>query len=67
MRTRVIVHTPEEYDSWLKESLIAQELDVDRAIAVNPALLSESEFLAPYVSNMGINPEIVAQLQPTRN
>ncbi len=67
MRTRVIVHTPEEYDSWLKESLIAQELDVDRAIAVNPANLSESEFLAPYVSDMGIKPEIVAQLQPTRN
>ena len=67
MRTRVIVHTPEEYDSWLKESLIAQELDVDRAIAVNPANLSESEFLAPYVSEMGIKPEIVAQLQPIGN
>ncbi|MBH8555604.1 cytochrome c oxidase subunit II [Nostocaceae cyanobacterium CENA357] len=55
MRTTVVVHTPEEFDSWLAESQIAQKQDLNQAIAVNPAELSTSEFLAPHVHNMGIS------------
>lgn len=55
MRTQVIVHTPEEYDSWVNENLIAQKSQLRQAIAVNPAELSTSEFLAPHVHDMGVS------------
>lgn len=55
MRTQVIVHTPEEYDSWLSENQIAQKSELHQAIAINPAELSTSEFLSPYVHDMGVS------------
>ncbi len=55
MRTQVIVHTPEEYDSWVNENLVAQKSQLHQAIAVNPADLSTSEFLAPHVHHMGVS------------
>ncbi len=54
MRTQVIVHTPEEYDSWRTENQIAQQQNLNQVVAVNPADLSTSEFLAPHTHNMGI-------------
>ncbi|QSJ19299.1 cytochrome c oxidase subunit II [Nostoc sp. UHCC 0702] len=62
MRTQVIVHTPEEFDSWLTENQIAQKQDLHQAVAVNPADLSTSEFLAPHTHNMGISPETLKSL-----
>ncbi len=61
MRTRVIVHTPEEYESWLQENRIAQQ--DSQTVAVNPAELSRSEYLNPYSSEMGINSATLAQIQ----
>jgi cytochrome c oxidase subunit 2 len=55
MRSQVIVHTPEEYDRWLTESKLAQKPDLQQAIAVNPADLSTSEFLAPHIQHLGVN------------
>ncbi|MCC5635667.1 cytochrome c oxidase subunit II [Nostoc sp. CHAB 5844] len=55
MRSQVIVHTPEEYDSWLKESQVAQKQDLQQAVAVNPADLSPAEFLAPHIQHMGVS------------
>jgi cytochrome c oxidase subunit 2 len=62
MRTRVIVHTPEEYESWLQENRIAQQ-ESSQTVAVNPAQLSPSEYLNPYNSEMGINSATLAQIQ----
>ncbi|MEO1378203.1 MAG: cytochrome c oxidase subunit II [Cyanobacteria bacterium J06635_10] len=62
MRTQVIVHTPEEYQSWLQENRIAQQ-ESSETVAVNPAQLSPSEYLTPYNSEMGINSAILAQIQ----
>jgi cytochrome c oxidase subunit II len=53
-RTRVIVHTPEGYDSWLKETIVAQKEEVKTTVAVNPVDLSPSEYLSPYAKDMGI-------------
>lgn len=64
MRSQVIVHTPEEYDSWLTENQVAQKQDLHQAIAVNPADLSPSEFLAPHVKDLGVN---AATLEPIVN
>jgi len=55
MRSAVIVHTPEEFDSWLLENRIAQEKQVNQVVAVQPGDLSVSEFLAPYVKWGGEN------------
>ncbi|MDB9447764.1 cytochrome c oxidase subunit II [Anabaena sp. CS-542/02] len=63
MRTQVIVHTPEEFDSWLAQSQIAQKENLNQAVAVNPAELSTSEFLAPHVHNLGMSATTLAQLQ----
>lgn len=62
MRTQVIVHTPAEYGSWLEENRIAQQQGANQVVALNPAEMPVSEFLAPYASEMGINAEMVAQL-----
>ena len=67
MRTQVIVHTPEEYESWLAENAIAQQQEnLNQAVAVNTVELSESEYLEPYASEMGIDSEILAEVQGNR-
>ncbi|MEA5514265.1 cytochrome c oxidase subunit II [Nodularia sp. UHCC 0506] len=63
MRSQVIVHTPEEFDSWLAQSQIAAKQDLNQAVAVNPAELSTSEFLAPHVHDLGMSASTLAQLQ----
>jgi cytochrome c oxidase subunit II len=63
MRTEVIVHSPEEFDSWLTENQIAEKQHLNQIVAVNPAELSTSEFLAPHVHNLGVSAATLAQLQ----
>jgi cytochrome c oxidase subunit 2 len=58
MRSQVIVHTPQEFESWLSENRVAQKQNLKEAVAVNPADLSTSEFLAPYAQEMGIHSAI---------
>lgn len=62
MRTQVIVHTPEEFDSWLAQSQIAQKENLNQSLAVNPAELSTSEFLAPHVHNLGVSATTLGEL-----
>ena len=61
MRSQVIVHTPEEYESWLQENRIAQQ--ESQTVALNPAELSPSEYLAAYNSQIDINSATLAQIQ----
>ncbi len=65
MRSSVIVHTQQEFDSWLEENRVAQAQQLNQTVAVNPAELSTAEFLAPVEREMGINAETLAQLHPT--
>jgi cytochrome c oxidase subunit II len=66
MRTQLVVHTQEEYDAWLESNRIAAtDPDENLTIAVNPAEMSNEKFLAPYASEMGINPETIAELHST--
>jgi cytochrome c oxidase subunit 2 len=59
MRTQVVVHSQEDFDSWLTENQVAQKQNPSQIVAVNPANLSTSEFLDPYVQDMGISQELV--------
>jgi cytochrome c oxidase subunit II len=65
MVTRMIVHTPEEYDTWIasqQTSTQAQADVVKQTIAMNPANLSTSNYLAPYANEMGVKTEMVKHL-----
>jgi cytochrome c oxidase subunit 2 len=62
MRSQVIVHSPEEYDQWLSENQIAQK-DNPPTLAVNPAALSNEEFLAPYSDAIGVHAEHLHAMQ----
>lgn len=62
MRTQLIVHTQEEYEAWFKENQIAQQQNPNQTVAVNPADLSESEFLEPYTTKLGVDEKTLTQL-----
>ncbi|MDJ0734945.1 MAG: cytochrome c oxidase subunit II [Nostocaceae cyanobacterium] len=63
MRTQVVVHSPEDFSDWVRENQIAQNSELKTTVAVNPADLSKSEFLAPYTHEMGIDSASLVQLQ----
>jgi cytochrome c oxidase subunit II len=61
----MIVHTPEEYDTWIasqQQATQAQAEVVKQTIAMNPANLSPSEYLAPYAKEMGVKPQMLNHL-----
>jgi cytochrome c oxidase subunit II len=65
MVTRMIVHTPEEYDTWIssqQQSTQAQADAVKQTIAMNPVNLSESNYLAPYAKEMGVRSAMISHL-----
>jgi cytochrome c oxidase subunit 2 len=62
MRTQVVVESPEAFDKWMQEQLVASKDTLNQAVAVNPADLSPHEFLSPYTKEMGIQPEIIHQV-----
>ncbi len=65
MVTRMIVHTPEEYATWIasqQQSTQAQVEIVKQTIAMNPANLSPGEYLAPYAQEMGVKSELIQHL-----
>lgn len=61
MRTQVVVEKPEAFEQWMQEQQVANA-DLNQAVAVNPAKLSPTEFLAPYTEQMGIQPEMINQI-----
>ncbi len=65
MVTQMIVHPPEEYDTWLasqQQSTQAQAEIVKQTIAMNPVNLSPGAYLAPYAKEMGVQPEMLNHL-----
>jgi cytochrome c oxidase subunit 2 len=67
MGAQLFVHTPEEYQTWLKEQQAVASKDTSDKIvaAANPANRSNSEFLAPYTEEMGISSKTLEQLHST--
>ncbi|MGB5962932.1 MAG: cytochrome c oxidase subunit II [Coleofasciculaceae cyanobacterium] len=63
MGAQLFVHTPEEYQSWVKEQQeVASNDSLEQAVALNPAARSTSEILAPYAADMGIESNTLEQL-----
>lgn len=61
MRSQIIVHTPEDYETWLTENRVAQQT-ANAVVAANPANLSDTEFLAPYAQELDINVDTLSHL-----
>lgn len=62
MKTRVIVHTPEEYEQWWSSTQVAQHSGFEQAIALTPDHLSDADFLAPYGAEVSISPQSLNHL-----
>ena len=63
MGAQLFVHTPEDYQSWIKEQqAVASNDNLDKAVALNPVERSASEILAPYAADMGIEPKTLEKL-----
>ncbi|MDE5110829.1 MAG: cytochrome C oxidase subunit II, partial [Trichodesmium sp. St7_bin2_1] len=62
MRTTVVVQTQEEYEAWVVENTFAQKQELNQAIAVNTADLSDEEYLSPYSQEVGIDSETLNQI-----
>ncbi|MGF1497941.1 MAG: cytochrome c oxidase subunit II [Elainellaceae cyanobacterium] len=56
MRSQVIVHTPEEFTQWLADNRVATDPQAaEEAIATNTQNLSDTEYLAPYDQDLGVD------------
>jgi cytochrome c oxidase subunit 2 len=62
MRTQVIVHSPSDYQQWVEQRVAQAEPTTPETIAVNPADLTDSEYLASYSKAAGIDSNSLAQL-----
>ncbi|HBL12807.1 MAG TPA: cytochrome C oxidase subunit II [Cyanobacteria bacterium UBA11162] len=62
MKTQLFVHTPEEYQAWVEQNQIASAENVKDTVALNPTERSDDEFLAPYAEQIGIDSNIIKQL-----
>ncbi|BAZ46077.1 cytochrome c oxidase subunit II [Chondrocystis sp. NIES-4102] len=63
MKTQLYVQTQEEYEQWIRDNTFAMNENTDQSpVAVNPT--SNSQFLAPYAQDLGVNADTLAQLKP---
>jgi cytochrome c oxidase subunit II len=66
MVTTMVVHTPEDYKTWVASQVqpteTAAKFDFEKAIAMNPLTMPTREYLAPYAREMGVKPEMLARL-----
>ncbi|MEC4983351.1 MAG: cytochrome c oxidase subunit II [Oscillatoria sp. PMC 1068.18] len=63
MKSQMIVETEADYQKWLEQQTqVADASNWDKAVASNPSNLSDSDFLAPYADEMGVNQETLSEL-----
>jgi cytochrome c oxidase subunit 2 len=63
MKTQLYVQTEEDYQQWIQENTFAMN-DDSETVAIAPESESDSEFLAPYARDLGVDTDILAQLKP---
>lgn len=61
MRSRVIVHSEDEFDTWL-QSQVAQQAEATPTVALTPTAASDTDFLASYAQDLGVTPAVLTQL-----
>lgn len=56
MRTRVIAHTPEEFEEWVTQN---------QQVATAPDLNHPANLVAAHLEDTGLTPQLLAQIQPS--
>lgn len=64
MVTKLYVQSQSDYENW-HQTQLAQAQPSQQAVALNPVERSSSEFLAPFVSDLGITPGALKHLHST--
>lgn len=65
MKTTVLAETPEDFQAWMaSQQELAQANQLQDAIAVRSAEPSPSQFLSPFIDDLGITPATLEALQP---
>ena len=62
MKTQLVVQTEEDYQQWIQENTFA--MNDDETVAIALPTKSDTEFLAPYASDLGVDTDILARLKP---
>ncbi|MEM6436907.1 MAG: cytochrome c oxidase subunit II [Cyanobacteria bacterium P01_D01_bin.115] len=62
MRTQVIVHSPSEFNNWLEQRTAQAETGAAETVAINPADLTDADYLAPYGKAAGVESHLLAHL-----
>ncbi len=60
MRSHVVVESQEAYETWIQSQIASAASE--QTVAVNPAQMTDSEYLAPYAQETGVTPEMLHQL-----
>ena len=63
MKTQLYVQSQEDYEQWIRDNTFAMAED-NESVAMNPEPSSDSEFLAPYAKDIGVDGDTLAQLKP---
>ena len=61
MKAMLYVDTEEDYQQWIRDNTFAQA-DMQKAVALNPMEMSQTEFLTPYAEEMGATPDALAHI-----
>jgi cytochrome c oxidase subunit 2 len=61
MKSSFVVHSQTDYDQWVQDNTIA-EVDSDDTVAMSVKDRSDSQYLTPYIEEMGINADTLTQV-----
>jgi cytochrome c oxidase subunit II len=64
MKSHVVVESQESYDAWMQSMKVAQAEEQNKAIALTPAEMTDTEYLAPYAKESGVTPDMLHHLHP---
>jgi cytochrome c oxidase subunit 2 len=63
MKTMLYVESEDDYNQWVQQNTLAQA-DSPEKLALNTREMTEEQYLAPYIQDMGISRETLASLHP---
>ena len=63
MKTQLYVESEEDYQKWIQENTFAMS-ETSESVAMNQVSDSDTQFLAPYAEDVGVDADTLAQLQP---
>jgi cytochrome c oxidase subunit 2 len=61
MKSSFVVHSQTDYDQWVQDNTIA-EVDSNDTVAMSVKDRSDSQYLTPYIEEMGINADTLTQV-----